>query len=247
MKSRKTSKIWCIIIVISIFVIQELASKFGGVIANIFNYSSIDKDSVFAWISVHHIVQLLVVVSIILILSKLLKLDFKFKIGDIKIGMKYVISFTLVMLIYILASYIIGYYFNKISLYSYELNTRNIIGTLGFQLFLSGTSEEILFRALPITVFLYFFRDNKGFGIKRVNIPLEIVIAAFLFSISHISWSLNPFLISVDLFQLFYAFLLGIVYGFTYERSQSIIYPILMHSISNVLMVGIGYIFAIIL
>jgi len=29
-----------------------------------------------------------------------------------------------------------------------------------------------------------------------------------------------------------------------YVRSQSVIYPILMHSISNVLMVGIGYAFA---
>jgi hypothetical protein len=36
--------------------------------------------------------------------------------------------------------------------YDFTLDQRNVLGTLGFQLLLSGTSEEILYRALPITV-----------------------------------------------------------------------------------------------
>ena len=124
------------------------------------------------------------------------------------------------------------------------MNTKNIICTLGFQFFLSGTSEEILFRALPITLLIYIFCSNKKISIKTWNIPLEIIISALFFSIAHISWSLYPFIINLDLFQLIYAFVLGIAYGYAYIRSQSIVYPILMHSISNVLMVGIGYIFA---
>ena len=124
-----------------------------------------------------------------------------------------------------------------------KLNTKNIICTLGFQFFLSGTSEEILFRALPITLLIFIFGTNKKISIKTWNIPLEIIISALFFSIAHISWSLYPFIINLDLFQLIYAFVLGIAYGYAYIRSQSIVYPILMHSISNVLMVGIGYIF----
>ena len=113
------------------------------------------------------------------------------------------------------------------------------MGTLGFQLLLSGTSEEILFRALPITVI------GNLTNSKSKNV-LGILVASVLFSIAHIQWSLVPFTISFDLFQLVYAFILGIAYGVTYIKSKSIIYPMIMHGMSNFLMVGIGYIFAII-
>jgi membrane protease YdiL (CAAX protease family) len=75
------------------------------------------------------------------------------------------------------------------------------------------------------------------------GITLETIIAAFLFSIAHIKWSLFPFTIEADYFQLFYAFAQGIIAGKAYQDSQSIIYPMLMHSFSNVLMVGAGYLF----
>ena len=38
-------------------------------------------------------------------------------------------------------------------------------------------------------------------------------------------------------------YLLLIAYGFTYVKSESIIYPMIMHGLSNFFMVGIGYIF----
>ena len=53
--------------------------------------------------------------------------------------------------------------------------------------------------------------------------------------------------ISFSIFQLVYAFILGLAYGFTYIKSKSIIYPIIMHGMSNFLMVGIGYVFQIML
>lgn len=234
-----------VLLVIGIFIIQQLASKFAGFIANLFNYNTIDKDAVFAWISVHHIIQLLVALILIVVLSKKLKLDFNFRIGNIKTGKKYFYIFSLIILIYVLINYIVGYYFNQITPYNYQLNSNNIIGSLCFQLLLSGTSEEILFRALPIPLLLFIFGSNKKIVIKDWSIPLEIIISSLFFSIAHISWSLNPFIINADLFQLVYAFVLSIAYGYAYIRSQSIVYPILMHSISNVLMVGIGYIFAV--
>lgn len=244
-KTESKSLLKIIIVIISIFIIQQLASKFGESIANFFNYSTIDSHSVFAWISVHHIIQLIFALIIIIGLSKLLKLDFKFKIGNRDIGIKYVVRFTIVILIYILISYAFLYYFNHVNTYNYELTIRNIIGSLGFQLFLSGTSEEVLFRALPITIFIYMFGKNRKVGINKWNISLEVIIAALFFSIAHINWSLEKFIISVDMFQLIYAFILGVIYGVVYEKSESIIYPILMHGISNFLMVGIGYLIAV--
>ena len=52
------------------------------------------------------------------------------------------------------------YVFGQGQAFDFPLNPKNVLGTLGFQLFLSGTSEEILYRALPVTVLVYVFGKN---------------------------------------------------------------------------------------
>ena len=226
-------------IIILLFIIQTFASKIGGYIAKLFDYTIIDSDNTFMNISVHHIVQMLIALLVIFIIHKTRKLNFNLNPKFSKTGILYTAIFSFVILIYVLISYIIGYSNSAIAPYGYDLNAVNILGTLGFQLLLSGTSEEILFRALPITVI------GNLTNSKSKNV-LGILVASVLFSIAHIQWSLVPFTISFDLFQLVYAFILGIAYGVTYIKSKSIIYPMIMHGMSNFLMVGIGYIFAII-
>ena len=226
-------------IIILLFIIQTFASKIGGYIAKLFDYTIIDSDNTFMNISVHHIVQMLIALLVIFIIHKTRKLNFNLKPKFSKTGILYTAIFSFVILIYVLISYIIGYSNSAIAPYGYDLNAVNILGTLGFQLLLSGTSEEILFRALPITVI------GNLTNSKSKNV-LGILVASVLFSIAHIQWSLVPFTISFDLFQLVYAFILGIAYGVTYIKSKSIIYPMIMHGMRNFLMVGLGYIFAII-
>ena len=225
-------------IIILLFIIQTFASKIGGYIAKLFDYTIIDSDNTFMNISVHHIVQMLIALLVIFIIHKTRKLNFNLKPKFSKTGILYTAIFSFVILIYVLISYIIGYSNSAIAPYGYDLNAVNILGTLGFQLLLSGTSEEILFRALPITVI------GNLTNSKSKNV-LGILVASVLFSIAHIQWSVVPFTISFDLFQLVYAFILGIAYGVTYIKSKSIIYPMIMHGMSNFLMVGIGYIFVI--
>lgn len=65
----------------------------------------------------------------------------------------------------------------------------NVYGNLGFQTFLSGPSEEILFRALPVTIFLYLFKSNVK---NRKNI-IVVLLSSVLFSLAHISWGFNSF------------------------------------------------------
>lgn len=225
-------------VIILLFIIQTFASKIGGYIAKLFDNSIIDSDNTFMNISVHHIVQMLIALLVIFIIHKTRKLNFNLKPKFSKTGILYTVIFSFVILIYVLISYIIGYSNSAIAPYGYDLNAVNILGTLGFQLLLSGTSEEILFRALPVTVIGNLTNSTS----KNV---LGILVASVLFSIAHIQWSVVPFTVSFDLFQLAYAFILGIAYGVTYIKSKSIIYPMIMHGMSNFLMVGIGYIFAI--
>lgn len=228
--------------VVALFIVQVFAGKVGWAVADLLSYKRIDFYNTYARISVHHIIQMLIASAIIIVLSKQYKLDFGFKPGDNKKGMIYFKVFTAAYIIIALISHLLMYMNNQLPTYDFPLNKNNIIGTLSFQLLLSGPSEEILFRALPITVLIYAF--GKSINIKW-GITLEIIMASLLFSIAHIKWSLLPFTIDADYFQLFYAFVLGTVQGVVYQKSQSILYPILMHSISNFLMVGTGYMFTI--
>lgn len=239
-KEKANNSIWFgIIAVILIFVFQQIASKVGSFVSDLFDYSFVDQDNLFLRISVHHIIQMLLAMILIFIFSRKKELDFGLKPKQNKIGVKYLIIFSAVIMVYVIVSYLVGYKVNSIEPYSYQLNCRNVLGTLGFQLLLSGPSEELLFRALPITVLSWAFGKNN-------NHWAEIIIAAFLFSIAHISWNCAPFSLVFSWFQLFYAFVLGMIYGITYVKTNSVIYPMIMHSLSNVFMVGVGYIFAIV-
>ena len=189
---------------------------------------------------VHHIVILLLALLAIHILSKLFKLDFGFGLGDSKTGIKYVVLYTIVFAGITLVVHVLMKINNALPVYPFPLNKNNIIGTLCFQLLLSGPAEEILYRALPITILEHM--SGKIMKVKP-GISLEIIIASFLFAIAHMKWSLFPFAMEADYTQLFYAFLQGIIAGKAYQDSRSVIYPMFMHSISNVLMVGTGYLF----
>lgn len=226
-----------ILSVVLVLVFQQMASKIGGFAADLFDYSAIDQDGTFLWITVHHAVQMALTILVILALHKKPGLNFGLKPTADKTGIRYTVIFALAITGYVLLSYFIGYANHSIAPYAYALNARNVLGTIGFQLLLSGPSEELLFRALPMTVLGYAFGESK----KRY---LVIMITSALFSIAHIQWSLAPFALSFDWFQLIYAFVLGILYGITFEKTRSVVYPMIMHSLSNVLMVGFGYAFA---
>jgi len=235
-KTKKT--IYILLAILGLFAFQSFASKLGGFVADFFQYKVIDKDGTFMSVSVHHIVQMIVALVLIFVISKKSNLDFGLIPRLNKSGILYTAIFAIIILIYVLISYVVGYSLDTIAPYEYELNISNVLGTLGFQLFLSGTSEEILFRALPITVLGgVICKDNKKSYI------FIIVIASVLFSVAHIRWTLFPVSISFSWFQLIYAFILGIAYGLTYVKSESIIYPMIMHGLSNFFMVGMGYIF----
>ncbi len=220
------------------FSFQEFAGKAGGAIAGLCSYEKVDLNNVFAWQSVHHMIMLIIGLAVIVVLSRLLKDNFGFQFGDRKKGMRYFVLFTAVLTVISIIYHILMYTRGQPLTYDFALNRRNVLGTLGFQLLLSGPAEEILYRALPVTVLVHMLRKSVRL---KWNITLEVVIASLLFSIAHIKWSLSPFAVDANVSQLFYAFAIGTVQGMAYQESRSVLYPILMHSISNVLMVGPGY------
>lgn len=228
-------------IVFLLLFFQKLTSWMGRIIADSFHYEYIDPYKAFLWVSIHHLIEMLITLAVILMLSRLLKIDFGFGFSDRGKGTKYVLVFTAIFAVVTLVSHIIFLKGNSLLVYEFPLNSYYIFGTLGFQLFLSGPAEELLFRALPISLLIYIF----GKSIKtKWGITLETIIASFLFALAHATCSLTPLTFEADYFQLFYAFILGTINGIAYQDCNSVVYPMLMHSISNVLMVGTGYLFS---
>ena len=228
------------IMILLLLVFQEALGKVGGIVADLLTCERIDPYKAFAWVSVHHIVEMLIALAAIMILSKLLKADFCFGLGDRKKGSKYVVLYTAIFAGITLVCHILMLACDKLPVYDFPLNKYNILGTLGFQLLLSGPAEEILYRALPITMLVYVL--EKSVKVKW-GITLETIISSLLFAIAHMKWALSPITFEADCFQLLYAFVLGTIQGKVYQDSHSIVYPMFMHSISNVLMVGTGYLF----
>ena len=231
-----------VVTVLFLLLFQQLASATGRFIANKFTYDKIDEHGLFAWISVHHIVQMLLAIVVIVIIAKVFKLDFGFGLGDRKLGMEHVASFTVVAFVFALVWHLGAHVLDNVRMPDYPLNFNNIAGQLGFQLLLTGLSEEVLFRALPIILLVYSFQNSTMLKNEKLSISLENIISALLFTLAHVSWSLNPFSVSASWIQLILSMALGLWYGIAYQQSKSIMYPIAMHSIWNVVMVGARYI-----
>ena len=249
----KSKRLWLVpIMVLSIFVFQQIASGAGRFVASLFSYDAVDPYGLFAWVSVHHIVQMLIALLAIGILTKAKNLDFGFRLGDAKVGLDHTLNFSIIVLIYVTVFRVINIVFFSFSAPNFPLNATNVVGTLGFQLLLSST-EEIGFRALPITLLVCCLKSSKFIainkrivGVSSFEVSVETVIAAVLFAIAHIGWTINPFSIThLSIHQLVLSFVYGIFYGVAYQQSKSVLYPMLMHGISNVLMVGSRYVLSI--
>lgn len=207
----------------------------AGRIANLIPAPGIDPNGVFWWISVHHIAQALLFIPLIILLKKVKpELSFGFQLGDSKKGMTYVFRFTIFFLIYTAIGMSITILTKSFNAYTFPINGRNIFGYLGFQLFLSGPSEELLFRAFGITFLGIFFQKRLFKG----KVSVSNLMIAVIFGLAHVGIHFSPFHLTYSLFQVIYAFGLGLVYGDAYEKSGSVLYPMMIHSISNVIAVG---------
>jgi membrane protease YdiL (CAAX protease family) len=224
----------------ALLVWQVLSGKIGTYISRIVSYEQIDPYNAFIGISIHHIVMMILSLLIIAILSRNFEIDFNFKLGDVKKGTKILAVFTAVYALISIILHIGMLANNQLPVYDFPLNGRNIIGTLTFQLLLTGTAEEIVYRALPIPILIHAF--GKSVSIYE-DITLEVVLAAVLFSFAHVKLTLIPFDMEANYYQLLYSFMMGMIQGIVYQKTKSVLYPMLMHSFSNVLSVGTGYFF----
>ena len=228
---------WAKLIMITflLFIAQLIISKLSCYVSAAFDLSAIDRDGTFLQVTVHHIVQMAAALIMMHILHRSKNITgFKLAPSYDKRGVKYTLLFCTILLAYYSVVYTVGHFTQSIAVYEYELNRTNVLGTLGFQLLLSGPSEEILFRALPIVLYQQILNTEN-----KADRAIAVGLSALLFGAGHI----NVFQFNIPWFQVCYAAVLGTVYGYTFIKTNSIIYPMVQHSLSNVISVGGCYLY----
>lgn len=120
--------------------------------------ASLDPDGVFLHISIHHIVQLLLVLGLMFLFTRLhAAATFRslgFNLNEWRFGLKWALIFTLGWAVIQFGA---GYFLVKNGLPAnpgYPLTWLNLTGAFAFQFFLAGSSEELLYRGLMMSAML---------------------------------------------------------------------------------------------
>ena len=200
------------------------------------SFASLDPDNVFVVLTVHHICQAAVILIIIFVLSKILKLsmkEFGFNLNEFRFSFKAVLIFTGVWsIIQAGVGVLIITVFQSPSSFGFPLNASNFTCYFLFQVLLSGTSEELMFRALVITLMMTLWKDLFK---KESHLTLAVILfSTFIFMFDHINFSFAPFGITyISGLQQATACIFGIFYGYLFTRTKSVAGPILAHNFLN--------------
>ena len=112
----------------------------------------------------------------------------------------------------------------------YDLTPLNVMGWLSFEWVFAGLSEEIFIRGMMMT---YLMRKMNGHvRFFKWEVHIAGVIIAVLFALMHLSSFFSGNLIYA-IGQQIYAFILGLIYAYFYEKSRSLAAPIIAHNVSN--------------
>lgn len=112
----------------------------------------------------------------------------------------------------------------------YPLTTSNVVGWMFFEGVYVGPTEEIPFRALLVT---YLAATMPGrLRIGRLEMNWAGVIVALIFALLHAT-NFNLRAWPMALGQQIYAFVLGVLYAYWLEKSQSVVAPIIGHNLSD--------------
>ncbi|MHB8096836.1 MAG: CPBP family glutamic-type intramembrane protease [Erysipelotrichaceae bacterium] len=233
--------------------ITESISKFSFHLASLVYpstpYMSIDPYGLYWYISLHHIFQLLLSGGLILFLSYTFKKRFDFFLripNNIKKSIQISLYFVLAWMI---IQFGVGYALVSTgtvdSTFSYPLNASTLVGQYLFQIVLSGTSEELMYRALIIGILnAYLIKTSLSTSNKVILIYLLNLIP---FIVGHIPYQLNPFMVySPNMLQMLTVITLGSIYTYLLLKFDSIIPPMIVHGLMNVVIISSGFILSMI-
>jgi len=204
-----------------------------------------DPDGSFLYISLHHILQGLFALFAILLLSQVFRtslIDFGFNLNEWRYAVRLVLLFSLFWFVLQGVLGVLMVVFGDTSAtFQFPMTAWNFGGYFAFQILLSGTSEEVLFRALVMAPLLIYGRQS---GLpEKPSALLAGGIATLIFMLAHINITFDPFRVTnFNLLQQFTVFTFGAFYAFLFIKTRSLLGPIFAHNLLNAVIVTIGLI-----
>ena len=200
-----------------------------------FLFWHLDPDAVFVPSFIHHIIQGLIAFSIIAIVARIQRKplrEFGFNMSQSRWSLKITGIFCIIWIILYCGG--AALFIPPTQTLAFPNNIRNIVGNLLYMLTMPGPSEEILFRALPYMIL--GFAWTGSIKIFRLALSHKAIITAVLFAIAHIGFNFFPFQIYyIDATQQVLAFSLGLFYGYMFDKTGSLLGPVLVHAASDFL------------
>jgi membrane protease YdiL (CAAX protease family) len=194
--------------------------------------ASIDPSGAFFFASVHHVFQLFFTLVLMKSFAGMRRADWGFNLHDWRRSLRITAWFSLiylgpVFLVNVLPTLLA----HEVPAFSYPLTARNMAGVYNMQFILAGTCEEPLFRGFVITVLSQSWTGR--FRVGRGSISSAALWATFLFMMAHAQISIVPFSFHVSLPQQIWALGLGLYYAVVFEKTKSLLAPILSHGYSD--------------
>lgn len=237
------AKVRDLIIVLALAYIIPLASS-RSADATIGAFAGLDPDGVFAWSFLHHIVQTLLTILVIMILAAIWRrpaaewgLNLNKRDWSLTMFWRFCLGCTLYALV---SAWMLMSASGPASAVNHPMTARNVTGNLLFMFTMPGISEELLFRALIMTILARSWRGTvqfPGFQVSSAGL-----MAAIVFSLAHIGFTVFPLKITyMDPMQLGVALGLGVFYAVMYDHTKSLLGPVLVHNASDGLLAAVSY------
>lgn len=204
---------------------------------------ALDPDGSFLYISLHHIWQAAFALLAILFLARLLRIplaEFGFNLHGWRYAVRLVLLFSLFWFLVqgSIGALMVGFG-DTSAAFHFPLTARNFGGYFAFQILLSGTSEELLFRALVMTPLLMV--GKKGGLTEKSNTLLAGGIATLIFMLAHINIAFNPLRVThFNVLQQLTVLTFGAFYAFLFIKTRSLLGPLLAHNLLNAVIVTVG-------
>jgi membrane protease YdiL (CAAX protease family) len=233
-----------LIAVAAVLVIPRLAGEAQRLVAEQFGHAldRIDPNGVYIWASIHHLAQLLLTIALMLTFSRSLASG-GFNLQNRNRSLQLFGRFFIYYTAFVVAGHAALFFLAPAPAFPHPLNARNVVGELGFKLFLSGTCEEPLFRGFVMTV---LYRTMTGvFRVGRIEMPYAGALATVLFMLAHVGYTLAPLAITwISPTQLVQACALGLFYAYMFHQTRSLLGPVLVHNYFNFSLTALGMLWA---
>ncbi len=237
------NKVRDLVYVIALAYLIPLASSFSAD-ATIGAFQVLDPDGVFAWRFLHHIVQTLLTAAVIVFLAARWRrpaAQWGLNLNKSKWSMTMFWRYCLGCAIYSIVSAWLAMRASGLSsAINHPMTARNVIGNLSFMFTMPGISEELLFRALVMSI---LSRSWQGkIRLTGFDVSTSGFIASVVFSLAHIGFTVFPLRITyLNPAQLLIAFGHGVFYAVMYDHTKSLLGPVLVHNASDGILAAVFY------